>query len=111
MINNSDEKFLMRRQERLNTYFEQLLSSFPHTLGTFKAVQALTEPHRLNIALVGERHSGKTSLINEIQCLVIKNHLFKKIKSNDNSQSPSRKDSSMSSKKLQVKLSTKWKED
>ena len=58
----------------------------------------------MNIAVVGERHTGKTSLINEIQSLLVRSPASTKNRSQENSQSPS-------SKKLQVKTSTKWKED
>lgn len=66
-------------------------------------------PHKLNIALVGERHSGKTSLINEIQNLLIKSKSLKKGK--QSSQSPSRSQDSSKSIKAHIKTGTKWKED
>lgn len=74
VFHNTDRDFIHKRMKKLNLYFSQLFERFPQKVPYTNSLLDMCTPFPLNVAVIGERGSGKSELIiNVIQALKSKN--------------------------------------
>lgn len=63
---NKSKCFIERRSHLLNQYFLELFQKFPEKIPYTNALIDLCQPFKLNIAVIGSKESGKSSLIQSV---------------------------------------------
>ncbi|CDW71814.1 UNKNOWN [Stylonychia lemnae] len=60
---NKSKNFLQKRVLKINNYFTKLFDKFPQKVPYTNAIIDLCQPFKLNVAVIGKKNSGKSSLI------------------------------------------------
>ena len=63
LFNNTDREFVEKRIKKLNVYFQSIFEVFPDKVLYTNALIDVCQPLRLNIAVIGDKQTGKTELI------------------------------------------------
>ena len=60
---NKSKNFIQKRVSKMNDYFKKLFVTLPQKVPYTNAVIDLCQPFKLNVAVIGKKNSGKSSLI------------------------------------------------
>ena len=68
---NKGKGFIQKRVQQINAYFAALFRVFPQKVPFTNAVVDLCQPFKLNLALIGQRGSGKSAVIEGLVRLLV----------------------------------------
>lgn len=70
LFNNMDKDFVRKRIRKINLYLKRLFESYPQKVPFTNALVDLCQPHKLNVAVIGDQGTGKSELILKIIALL-----------------------------------------
>ena len=68
---NKSKKFIQQRIQQINVYFAEIFQKYPLKVPYTNAIIDLCQPFKLNIALIGQGKTGKSTLIESVVNLLM----------------------------------------